>query len=255
MAGITFESFLLVFCRTTGLFLSAPVFNSRQLPAQAKIMLAGLLSFVVAMATRVESALPLENAGYYIMAMIGEVLIGYAMGFVVYLLFAAIQLSGQLIDTQMGFGIVNVMDPQSGLQIPLVGNFQYLLTLLLFLGVNGHHRLIEALHDSYRLIPVMGAHFDGQFLEFVMNLAGYMFVLAVKLAAPIVVSLFLADVALGFMARTVPQMNVFIVGLPFKIAGGLLLLIISIPVVLWIVQILMGRFFESLDTLILVLGK
>lgn len=252
---MTFENFLLVFGRTAGLFLIAPVFSGRQVPIQLRIMFVLALAGIIAFVTPIKSAVLINNSGMFILALIFEMLIGYTLGFVMYIVFATVQLAGQFLDMQMGFGIVNVLDPLSGMQLPMMGNFQYLVALLVYLGINGHHLLIKALHNSYLLIPVMGADFNGQFTEFMLKLGGAMFVTAVKLAAPVVTAVFIADVALGFMARTVPQMNVFIVGLPLKILGGLFMFIVIMPIFIWFVQVLLERFFNNLDAVILLLGK
>lgn len=253
--GFSFETFLLVFGRTTGLFLSVPIFSSRQIPIIMKVFVVIMLSGIMAFATPIKIAVPIENSGYFCFALVSEILVGYTLGFVTYAVFAGIQLAGQLMDMQMGFGIVNVMDPQSGMQIPLMGNFQYLVALLVFLGIDGHHLVIRALHDSYQYIPVLGANFDGSFVGFIVKLTGYIFVIAVKLAAPVVAAIFMADMALGFIARTVPQMNVFIVGLPLKIWGGLFMILVIMPVFVWFMQILMSRFFGYLDSVIYLMGR
>ncbi len=252
--GLGWEGFLLVIGRTSGLFISSPVLSSRQIAIQVKILLILLFSGMVAYITPMQTA-SITNSSLFILALVIELLIGYTIGFVAYVIYAGIQLAGQLMDMQMGFGIVNVIDPQSGTQVPLIGNFQYLVALMVFLGVNGHHYLLRALNDSYRFIPVLGATFDGRFVGFMMEMGAYMFVIGLKLAAPVVASLFLADLALGFIARTVPQMHVFVVGLPLKIGAGLVMVMFTLPVFVWFTQILMENFFSYLDNLIIVLGK
>ncbi len=249
------QGFLLVIGRTSGLFISSPVFSGRQVPIQVKILLIIFLSGMIAFVNPLPTEVPITHSGMFIMALALELLIGYTLGFVAYVIFAGIQLAGQLMDMQMGFGIVNVIDPQSGMQVPLIGNFQYLVAIMVFLGVNGHHLLLRALNDSYQFIPVLGAGFNGEFLEFMMEMGAYMFVIGLKLAAPVVAALFMADLALGFIARTVPQMNVFVVGLPLKIGAGLVMVMLTLPVFVWFVQILIERFFGYLDNLIIILGK
>lgn len=249
------EGFLLVIGRMSGLFIVSPVFSGRQIPIQVKILLILFLSGMVTFINPIRAGVPITNSGMFLLALGLEILVGYTLGFVAYVIFAGIQLAGQLMDMQMGFGIVNVIDPQSGTQVPLIGNFQYLAAIMVFLGMNGHHLLLRALNDSYQLIPVLGASFDGQILEFIMEMGAYMFVIALKLAAPVVAALFMADLALGFIARTVPQMNVFVVGLPLKIGAGLVMVMLTLPVFIWFTQILMERFFGQLDTLIFLLGR
>jgi len=206
-----------------------------------------VLGAVLAYVRPVSTAISLDNTGIFLLALAAEVLTGYALGLVGYVFFAAIQLAGQLIDMQMGFGIVNVLDPQSGMQVPLVGSLYYLLALLIFLGIDGHHQLLSAVYQSYDVIPILGGNFQPGFTEFLVKLAGYMFVMGVKLAAPIVAALLVADAALGFMARTVPQMNIFLVGMPLKILGGIFMLLLTLPVYVWLIQAVFTQLFRYLD--------
>ena len=134
---------------------------SRHVPADSDSgqgLINNFLSGMIAFINPVRTEVPITHFGMFIMAWGLEVLIGYTLGFVAYVIFAGIQLAGQMMDMQMGFGIVNVIDPQSGTQVPLIGNFQYLVAIMVFLGINGHHLLLRALNDSYHFIPVLGAN-------------------------------------------------------------------------------------------------
>ncbi len=245
--GFTVEGFLLVLARVSGLFLSAPIFSSRQMPAQVKIMLvlalSAMMTYFLPVTQGVEIANPLNMLG----AVVLEVLVGYTIGLVAYMLFAAIQLAGQMMDMQMGFAIVNVIDPQSGMQIPLMGNLTQIIALLFYLAVNGHHYLLQAVAQSYQVIPVLGMKLGGAFYQSLFSIGAEMFVIALKVSAPLVVAILISDVAMGFIARTVPQMNVFIVGLPLKILMGLGCLLLMLPVYLWLFDMLFSRFFAYVD--------
>ncbi|WP_296865026.1 flagellar biosynthetic protein FliR [Thermosyntropha sp.] len=248
------ESFLLVLSRMSGLFLIAPIFSSRQIPARVKIFVLLVLAATMAYFVPVEYAFTIETPGYFVAAIVVEIITGFTIGFVAYLVFAAIQLAGQIMDMQMGFGIVNVVDPQTGTQIPLMGNLTQTLALLIYLCIDGHHYLLQALAQSYQVVPVLGFHFNQDFWDLLVAISAYMFVIAVKIAMPFVAALLTADIAMGFIARTVPQMNVFIVGLPLKILLGLFMLIILLPVYIWIYGILFSHFFAYLDNVIMVMG-
>lgn len=249
------DAYLLVFGRVSGLFLSAPVFSSRQLPVMVRVLLTAALAVMLARMVHIPQGTELANSGLFIMALAGEVLIGYAIGFVAYFIFAAVQLAGQLVDMQMGFGIVNVINPESGATSPLVGSLFYLVALLVYLGLNGHHQLLMAVYDSYRFIPVLGVDLAGGFARLLVDLGAFMFVAAVKIAAPVVAAVFVADVALGFMARSVPQMNVFLVGIPLKILAGLVMLLLTMPVFVWVLQVYFDRFFSYLDQALMALAR
>lgn len=248
------ETFLLLFGRISGLFLSAPIFGSRQIPGRVKVLIIVVLAATLAFFVPVHHALEIMTPIHFLAAIVVEILIGYSIGFVVYILFGAIQLAGQLMDMQMGFGIVNVVDPQTGTQIPLLGNLTQTLALLVYLAVDGHHYLLQALAQSYKLIPVLGFNIDTSFTRLLIEISVYMFIIAVKIAAPIVIAVLTTDIAMGFIARTVPQMNVFIVGLPLKILVGLITLFFMLPIYIWIYSLLFARFYEYLDRIMLLMG-
>lgn len=248
------ESFLLIFGRITGLFISAPIFASRQIPARIKALVIVALAATLAFFIPVRYGQEITGPIHFIAAIFVEILIGYTLGFVIYVIFGAIQLAGQLMDMQMGFGIVNVVDPQTGTQIPLLGNFTQTLALLLYLSVDGHLYLIQALAQSYKVIPVLGFQINSSFTKLLIEITVFMFIIAVQIAAPIIIAVLTTDIAMGFIARTVPQMNVFIVGLPLKILVGLGALFLMLPVYMWIYSILFARFFEYLNNIIMLMG-
>ncbi len=254
MGAFALDSFLLILGRLSGLFISAPIFSSKQIPVTIKALILATLAATLACFVPVQYGIEVQNVGQFTAAMVTEIFVGYIIGFAVYVVLAAIQLAGQVMDMQMGFAIVNVVDPQSGAQIPLMGNLTQILALLMYLAIDGHHYLLQAIVHSYNIIPVLGLNLSGEFYQIIVEISVYMFVIAVKIAAPILVVTMTTDIAMGFMARTVPQMNVFIVGLPLKIIAGLIALCLFLPVYLWIFNILFDRFFTYLDQIIMALG-
>ncbi|MDR1616400.1 MAG: flagellar type III secretion system protein FliR [Syntrophomonadaceae bacterium] len=245
------DNFFIIFLRISGLFISAPVFSSRQIPVRIKIFALLIISFCLAYAVPVtfpESALSI----FQIIVMMGmELLIGCTIGFVANMIFAGIQLAGQLMDMQMGFGIVNVVDPLSGTQVPLLGNFTQAMALLLFLAVNGHHYLLQSVVGSYQLIPVMGMQLTGHFMDQLMKIMVYVFVIAIKISSPLVLTVLTADIAMGFIGRTVPQMNVFIVGMPLKILLGFVCLLMLVPVYSWVFEMIFDNIFAFMDAIVM----
>lgn len=184
---------------------------------------------------------PLSINGDYILLVMKEVLVGLFIGFMAYMMLSAVQTAGGFIDFQMGFAIANVIDPQTGAQSPLIGQYLYVFTLLLLLTVNGHHLILDGIYYSYQLIPIDQMVFaltDDHFVEFVFRSFAMMFTIAFQMAIPIVATLFLVDVALGILARTVPQLNVFVVGFPIKIAVSFIVLFIVMGVIFVTVQYL-----------------
>ncbi|MCR4399213.1 MAG: flagellar biosynthetic protein FliR [Firmicutes bacterium] len=222
-----FPILLLVFARFSGLFASAPVFSSRYIPAQVKAMAVGFLS-VFTMPFVGNAAVPDSLVGLAMYA-VNELAVGLAIGYVAGAVLSAVQIAGQLIDTELGFGMVNVLDPQYGLPVPMFGNFYYLTALMLLIGWGGDRTIISALVRSYGDIPV-GAAVRAPGPAFPATLISGVFLAALRISAPLLGALFMVTLALGAVARTVPQMNVFMVGLPVKIVVGLVILAATFPV-------------------------
>jgi flagellar biosynthetic protein FliR len=183
--------------------------------------------------------------------LIGEVAIGVTIGLAVQMVFSGVQMAGQLVGFQMSFAIANVVDPAGEAQVPLLSQFSHVLAMLLFLATNAHHLLLRALTESFQLIPPLGFHYRQALVEEVMGLAGNMFVVTIKLGAPVIVVLLLTSVAMGLMARTVPQMHVFIVAMPLKIAIGFIFLGLAMPYM----SAFLGQLFAANGTSIMTLLK
>jgi flagellar biosynthetic protein FliR len=252
MGEFDLSAFLMLMSRLSGLFLSAPVLSSRQLPAMLKVAAVLVISVTMSFTVSVDSALISGDASL-VLAVILEVLVGYTIGWMASLVFGAVQLAGQLIDMQIGFGMVNVIDPQSGIQVPLTGNFIHLLALIVYLNLNGHHYLFEAIQASYVTVPVLGWQVSGGLIGLLVQAAGEIFVIALKVAMPVVIALLISELGMGFIARTVPQMNIFVVGMSLKILIGLMVMFMAMPAILWFFALTVGSFFDYLKQLILIL--
>ncbi len=221
--------FMLVVARLSGLFLIAPVFSSRQIPTRIKIM---VLAVIAAMLTPVvldtSEKLPTDVLGL-LLAVGMESLIGLAIGFSVAIVFSAVQVGASFIDTSIGFSMANIIDPLNGSQASVLGSFYSLIATLAFLSIHGLDWLLAGFTRSFDVIA-LGGHADLQRLAHnLFAVFGQLFAMAFQIAAPVLVTLLLVDVVLGIVARVVPQMNVFFVGVPLKIGVGLLAVIITLP--------------------------
>ena len=221
--------FLLIFVRITGIFIMTPMFGSKNIPVRVKASLALIITYILFPIVFTNTVIIPEAFLPYLFMVIGELIVGLTIGFVSSLVFSAIQMSGQLLDMQIGFGVINIIDPQSGGQVPLVGNFKHILALIIFLVTNGHHVLLSALFSSFKLIPVTGVVFHAALATFMVDMVSGTFVIAMKISLPIIISIIITDVALGILARTMPQMNIFVVGVPGKIIVGLFVLSLALP--------------------------
>ena len=156
---------------------------------------------------------------------------------------------------QMGFGIANVVDPMTGAQSPVLGNLKFFIATLLFLAMDGHHYLVMAIMNSYEWVPLHNDFFmrifEGGISNFILKTFSMVFILAFQLAAPLAAAIFLVDIALGMLARSAPQFNVFVVGLPVKIMVGYMVLLVMTPGFLYLFGQLFGRMFDALNELLI----
>jgi len=231
------HAYVLVLLRVSAIVTTIPVISEGTVPGRVKAALSILISLIVF--PLVVSHIPPTGRLHFIelsFLMIGEVLIGVTIGFVARLVFAAIQLGGDIIGFQMGFSVASVIDPMSSQQVSIITELQYLIAMLVFLVVNAHHLFFQAIIQSYSLITPLGFHFSGQLMQYIFNVSVEMFVIALKISAPIMAVMIFTNVALGVMARTVPQMNIFIVGFPLQISLGLIFLGLTAPLFVRITQ-------------------
>jgi len=221
---------LFVFLRLSTILLLLPFLGSPNLPAIWKV------GFILALSLLITKVTPLHplpmRSGVEMLIIIGtELILGLALGLSVRLILAGFEMAGQFIGFQMGFTIVNVVDPQSGTQSSIMSQLSSILTILVFLTANGHHYLIQAVVASFDLLPPGGFSLTPGVYHKILTLSGEMFVVAFKIAAPVMTALLLATVALGIVSKSVPQMNVLIVGFPLNIGVGLLLFGLSMEIV------------------------
>ena len=159
-----------------------------------------------------------------------EIGLGVIIAFVANLIFIGVQMAGHIVDQQIGFSIANTIDLSFHAEVSLMASFQSLLALILFLSVDGHHLLLQGIRSSFELIPLGGARYEVPLLSYVAGLFNSIFVIALKVSSPVIMTIFLTNISLGMLARVMPQMNIFMVGFPLQIAVGLLTLAASIQV-------------------------
>lgn len=248
--------FILIMVRYVGIFLVTPVLGSKVILTRIKIGLAFLLAIVTIPILYQQQSVAIPASTVIIaLELVRELAIGLLLGFVLFLVFAAIQLAGQLIDLRMGFRIANVFDPISGASSPVVGQFKNILATLVFLSINGHHLILKSIYKSFAIISLGGANFNNSLWQFVFRRSADMFLIAFKIALPVVGTIFVVDVILGFLARAVPQMNIFIVGLPVKIIVGFIVLFVTVEMVIYFYSGLFQEAFRDVMKVIRLLGS
>ncbi|NLY67340.1 MAG: flagellar type III secretion system protein FliR [Tissierellia bacterium] len=242
-----YELFLIVFVRCSGIFLVSPFFSSQNIPNRFKVGLTFFLSIILTSTLQI-SVSDLEIP--MIVLIFKELLVGSIIGFISYIFFSSFYVMGQIVDMNIGFGMINVVDPQNRIQVPLMGNFYYILALLLLLTIDGHHTIINSIVDSYEFIPIGAFKITENIAYFIINLISKMFILGFRLSMPVFFTIFLLDILLGILVRTIPQMNIFVVGLPLKIFIGIIAILISIPVFNGIVSNSFKELIEDINILL-----
>jgi flagellar biosynthetic protein FliR len=244
------ETFLLVFARIGAMVMLAPVLGHRSIPATHRAGLALLLALVLTPLVAAAGRPPAEDLLALLLAVAGEVFIGLAIGFVAALLLAAVEGASELVTTQMGLGLSVLYDPATGGQPSVVGRFQSLLALLLFLALNGHHLLLQAVAVSFRRLRPGALVLAPEVPGGLVGLGGKLLRSGLEIAAPVLGLLLVVNVLLAFLARVAPQTNVFLLGVPVTIAVGLLGLAESVPVFAAAVRTLLERMAGDIEALL-----
>ena len=230
------ETLLLVLVRVGVMLALIPVFSQTQLPHLLRFAIGLLLALVIA--RTMPAIAPLHGLGDLVVAILAQAFVGVVFGFVAFLLFTGIQFAGEIIDVQIGFAVVNIINPLTSQSVTVIGEFQLALATLLYLAADAHHLLLAGMAGSFTLVPLPYAAAPQLVAGDVMRFFAQCLFIVFEIAAPVAVSLFLVNVMLGLMARVAPQMNVFVVGFPIQISVGLIMLVVSIP--------LLGAVFPSL---------
>jgi len=220
---------LFIFLRITSILFFLPLFDNKSIPALFKIGLSFVISILLIPLLK-PSDMPDFTLGIpFAIGIATEIIMGVGIGLSVKLIFAGIQLGGQLVGYQMGLAIANVFDPSTGSQSSIIAQFKYMAAMLIFLSIDAHHWFFRAILESFVIIPPFGFKLNTSLIEYLIVLSGDMFVIAVKLSAPLIVAMLFTSVALGLVARTVPQMNVFFVAMPVKLFVGFIFIGLTLP--------------------------
>lgn len=222
-----FQAFLVLISRIGGLLAALPVFSGRTVPMKVKLALVLVLGVLLAPVIPLPSVSldPMLLAG----GLLSEMTIGMTIGLAVRLLFGALEVAGELLGIQMGFGVVHLFDPTTSHQTPMVAQFFTMLASLVFLSINAHLFVMATIIQSYEAIPAFGATLSPHLGEEILLLSQQMFTIGLKLCAPVLLTILLINVLLALLGRAVPQVNVFVLSFPITIAGGLTVMAIAMP--------------------------
>jgi len=228
--------FGLVLARVAGLFSAIPMFGARVVPARVKTPLILALALLLFPIVRPHVIPEAGDVISLALLVIREALIGLTLGILSQFVFAAVEFCGQQVGMQIGLSMASLFDPSTQSNVPTMAMFQGALATLVFLALDVHHVFLHGIVESYALIPIGAWHTSGGLLKFLIETSTGMFVIGIKLAAPVSVALLATCVALGIVARSFPAMNVFMVSMPLNIGIGFLILGLSLPVFLRVLE-------------------
>lgn len=231
-----------------------PVFGYTAVPLQVKAALGFVMAIVLAPATAIHLTPTYYGPMMFFGVAMQEALIGLTIGAATLLLLMGAEFAGTLIGLQMGFSIVNLFDPAQEQEVSIIGRFEYLLALMIFISLDMHHLLIAAVGDSFLRIPIGTAVLDAKVALAFAKMTADVFAVAVKLAGPVLAILLLTEIALGFVSRAMPQMNVFIVSFPLKVGVGLLGMAVTWPLFAYVLAKHYDRTIAEIIKLITVIG-
>lgn len=240
--------FLLMLTRCSGIFMIAPFFGSLNIPVTIRAAVAfafTLVLFPVVDGLGTVAAPP--SVWAFAGSVLAELFIGWLIGFIAYVCFSAIHMAGKVMDMQVGFAVVNVMDPTSGQQIPLIGSLLYNLGIIVFLVTNGHHVIITALAESFRMVPLAAMQPNLSLTMLLVDFTNGIFVTGMKIAMPVTFAILLVNVALGILARTMPQMNIFVVGIPLQLMVGVGVLSMLLPFYVMFLDVLFNEMYGKIS--------
>jgi flagellar biosynthetic protein FliR len=229
--------FALMLIRISSCIAVMPIFGIKHVPAQVKVLLALLLTFVLFPVLIRGSVVPAVSwREDIILLVMREAFLGLFMGFLTRMIFIAVEVTGQLLGFSMGFSAAQLVNPASGEASTVMEQFETVLATLLFLSINGHHMLLEAIYRSFDLAPLARLSVHPQGMLSLSSLVHQVFVIGLKLAAPMIAVILFLNIALGVVGRAVPQINVFVISFPINIMVGLFVFIVSIPMLLTVLQ-------------------
>lgn len=240
---------MLLFIRVSGLLFVSTVFGRQNVPGTLKIGLSFFLSYLLMIAYPPEAVEYNNMWGYASMA-VRELVFGIILGYATTVFFSATFVAGQIIDMQSGFSMVNVLDPNSNTQVPITGNMLNIIMTMCFIAMNGHRRLVWIMAGTLERVPVGMVHIDAQMATTVIQMFIYAFVLGISIAMPSIAAGVCTEVALGVMIRTVPQMNMYVVGIPIKIIIGFVIIGLMIPVFIGLTGGIFDQLYTYIDALI-----
>jgi flagellar biosynthetic protein FliR len=241
--------FIFPLTRILGLLATAPMFNNAALPVNIRLV-AGL-AIAFALTAALPAPPPIPAGSWLGLAVIAEqLIIGTMMGLALRIAFTALDVAGELIGLQMGLSFATFFDPSSGGETPVMSEFLGLITILVFLAMNGHLLTITLLAESFTLLPLSTTPFHATAFSSFLTTSAMMFSLGVMLALPLITALLVTNISLGVLSRVAPALNLFAVGFPVTLALGFVVLLLSLPYIGAAMESVFSRGFTAMEMLL-----
>ena len=240
-------AFILLFTRFSALFMAVPIFSHANIPMSAKAAMAFFFT-IFFFGALPPLQIPLDGMSLTI-AILGEMLFGLTVGIILQLAYHVITFAGGQISFMMGFSLASAIDPQSGVSMPIIGQFLALVSLMVLLALDLHHWILLLASDSIASVPLGGFMLTPELFRYIMHATLNMFVVGFMIAFPITALSMLADVIFGMLMKTMPQFNLLVIGMPIKIGVAFLVLMATLSASMMIVSAQMQSSFDFLKTL------
>lgn len=247
-------TYFLVMIRISGMLSTAPIFGSSFVKPMVRISLAIAITMILFRFIPPITLASVEGP-LLIVLILKELLIGIMFGVILRLMFVAVQIGGEFIGFQMGFSMVNVMDPTSGTSLSLMDQFLNITVTLIFIAVDGHHLVIKSIAQSFSTIPLGVFTFKTEAPYYIVTLLTECFLIGLKIVAPVFVIMMIKQLIMGFIGRLVPQMNLLVSGFPIQIAVGTLVFTMSLSYIYTIFEKIMNIYFKHLLVVFDILGR
>lgn len=248
------DIFLLILVRIFGFFIILPILAGANVPATIRAGFACLFAYMVYF-SGIYGEVDLNyynNLSGYFFLIIKEFLVGFTMAYVIYLVFSVMYIVGHFIDDTIGFSMVSVFDPVSQIQVPITGNLLYLFAMALLIVTGGLNAILAVLFQSFEMLPIGQAVFleNENLTLYVLSLTINAFYMGIQIAMPIVGALMIINISLGILVKASPQMNVFVVGMPFKLLVGLILFFMILPIFANVYDLLFDEAYKAIVNVI-----
>jgi len=246
---------LLIFIRISSALIASPIFGNKAFPILNKIFLSILIAYILFLTIQFDSFEAVPTSWMIFVYSIKEAITGLTIGFMLQIVFWGVSFAGTLIGFDMGLNLAEAFNPMEETNNNIVGEFLYYGAILVFFLIDGHHYIISGLKYSFSVIPIGKFIFSRALVDLIVQYTGSVFVIAVKIASPIMVSFFLIHIAEGILTKLIPQIQIFFVTQPLKIALGLFLLAFITPIYVYVIKNLLQDYEGRLMSLIQAMGS